>query len=147
MIQRSIACACLSLAAIACENRTKALPERDAATVIAATTAPSSEEASRRTVRGTLVHRGEPLRDLPLEICRSGEGNVQHSTPCAQSPHRMTTRTDGSGAFAFTNLSDATYQIFILEPPYHTQTLVNLVVQDGGVFDVGRFEVRAVASP
>jgi hypothetical protein len=80
-------------------------------------------------------------------MCRAHEAKAYTATPCAESPHRMTASTDASGAFAFRNVPDGSYQLFILQPPYHTQTYVNIVVDGGSSFDLGRRDVHAAREP
>jgi hypothetical protein len=88
-----------------------------------------------------LVHAGASLAHVPLELCGRREASIYDSTPCARSPHRRTASTDADGAFVFDALADGGYQIFILEQPFHTQTLV-LDVKGGEHRDIGRFEVH-----
>jgi hypothetical protein len=59
------------------------------------TSLPSAPEPARFRLRATLAREGQPLAGAPVEVCPAL--SLAGSSPCAHSPHRRTTTSDGKG--------------------------------------------------
>lgn len=59
------------------------------------TSLPSVPEPARFRLRATFMRGGQPLAGAPVEVCPAP--SLAGSSPCAHSPHRRTTTSDGAG--------------------------------------------------
>jgi hypothetical protein len=80
------------------------------------------------------------------DLCGDREGNLYWKTPCERAPHHWTATTRADGSFELAGLPRLDLQLFILDPPFHTQTfIVSAALLGPTILDLGTREVRSTA--